>query len=56
MVITYRQFKNLDFPLFILGSSNWELVDGLLLLDGELLDDKNMPGDTLGVRRLLTRH
>ena len=56
MVITYRQFKNLDFPLFLLGSSNWELVDGLLLLDGELLDDKNMPGDTLGLRRMLTPH
>ena len=56
MVITYRQFKNLDFPLFLLGSSNWELVDGLLLLDGELLDDKNMPGETLGLRRMLTPH
>ena len=56
MVITYRQFKNLDFPLFLLGSSNWELVDGLLLLDGELLDDKNMRGETLGLRRMLTPH
>ena len=56
MVVTYRQFKNLDFPLFLLDSSNWELVDGLLLLDGKLLDDKNMPGDTLGLRRMLTPH
>jgi len=28
------------------------MADGLLLLDNEVLDDKNMKGETLGVRRL----
>ena len=56
MVITYKQFKKLDFPIFLLDSSNWEIADGLLLLDGKLLDDKNMPGDSLGLRRMLTPH
>ena len=41
MVITYKQFKKLDFQIFLLDSSNWEIADGLLLLDGKLLDDKN---------------
>ena len=56
MVITYKQFKKLDFPLFLLESSNWETVDGLLMLEGKVIDDRNMPGETLGLRRMLTPH
>jgi hypothetical protein len=37
-----------------LPSSNWQEVDGLLYVDGELVDDRNMPGDSLGKRRLQT--
>jgi hypothetical protein len=39
-----------------LPSSNWEKVDGLLFVDNEIVDDKNMPGDTLGVRRIQSPH
>ena len=30
--------------------------DGLLFLDDKILDDKNMKGDNLGIRRLQTPH
>lgn len=54
MIITYRQFTKLKFPVFILPSSNWEFVDGLLFVDGLVVDDRNMGGDSLGMRRLQT--
>ena len=52
MIITYKNISLLEFPVFLLPSTNWELADGLLFLDGQLLDDKNMSGTTLGQRRL----
>jgi hypothetical protein len=54
MVISYRQIDKIQFPVYVLPSSNWELVDGLLYVDQLLVDDKNMPGDTIGKRRLQT--
>ena len=54
MVITYRTIRHIAFPAFPLPSSNWEEQDGLLYLDNKLLDDKNMKGKTLGMRRLQT--
>ena len=56
MIVTYKTLDRINFPVFILPSSNWDLTDGLLYLDGELVDDKNMPGKTLGQRRLQTPH
>ena len=55
MALTYRQVeRHVTFPVFYLPSSNWSEQDGLLYLDGRLLDDRNMPGETLGLRRLQT--
>ena len=54
MIVTYKEIKKIQFPVFILPSGNWELVDGLLLIDNQIVDDKNMPGATLGIRRLQT--
>lgn len=56
MVISFRSLKKIEFPVYPLPSSNWDIQDGLLFLDGQLLDDKNMQGDTLGLRRLRTPH
>ena len=56
MIVTYRQISQIKFPIFKLPSSNWHRTDGLLFLDGEILDDKNQPGLTLGARRLQTPH
>ena len=54
MVITYKQFNRVSFPIFKLPSDNWSEQDGLVYLDGALLDDRNMVGETLGIRRLQT--
>ena len=42
--------------MYVLPSSNWQETDGLLFLDGQIIDDKNMPGLTLGMRRLQSPH
>ena len=52
MIITYKDFHKLRFPLYPLNSENWYSADGVLFLDGLILDEKKMPGKTLGIRRL----
>ena len=42
----------LVFPCFVIHSDNVELIDGILWLDDQVLDDKNMSGHTLGIRRI----
>ena len=54
MEITYKTSQNINFPAYLLPSSNWSLSDNILSMDNEVLDDKNMLGDTLGKRRLQT--
>lgn len=54
MVIQYKNVNKLRFPVYILPSSNWDRHDGLLFFDGKIVDDKNMSGDTIGLRRLQT--
>ena len=54
MILTYKEVKKIKFPVFILPNSNWEAIDGILFLDNEIVDDKNMPGLSLGIRRLQT--
>lgn len=52
----YKQFKdvkNIVFPVFALPSTDWYRQDGVLFIDsGKVLDDSNMPGKTLGIRRV----
>ena len=45
-------YDALNFPVFVVHTNNVELVDGLLWVEGEIIDDTNMRGDTLGKRRL----
>ena len=45
-------YNNIDFPVFVLHTDNIELIDGILWIDNQVLDDKNMLGTTLGMRRL----
>jgi hypothetical protein len=54
VLVTYKTAPNLVYPVYQLESSNWSLIDGILFLDNRVLDDTNMPGDTLGKRRLQT--
>jgi len=44
-------YDKLEFPVFVLHTNNIELIDGLLFIDKEILDDTNMKGKTLGLRR-----
>lgn len=45
-------YDKINFPIFVLHSDNIEFINGLLFIDNEVLDDTNMSGDTLGIRRL----
>ena len=45
---------NLVFPVFQIPSDNWSYSDGLLFIEDLLIDDTNMPGESLGVRRVQT--
>jgi hypothetical protein len=54
MIISYKSLDKVQFPVFKLPSDNWSIDDGLFTVDGMLIDDKNMPGDTLGMRRIQT--
>ena len=42
------------FPVYVVHSDNVELIDGILWIEDQVLDDKNMSGETLGQRRLQT--
>lgn len=52
----YKRFedvKKIKFPVYSLKSANWYKQDGVLFdEDGTVIDDSNMPGETLGVRRI----
>lgn len=40
----------------MLYSGEWEHVDGLFFCEGKLVDDINMPGSSLGIRRVQTTY
>ena len=44
--------EDLRFPLFVIHSDNVDLIDGIIWLDDQVLDDKNMEGGSIGLRRI----
>lgn len=56
MSITYRTINKITFPVFRIPAGGKDVVDGLVYIDGRILDDRNMEGKTLGARRLQTPH
>lgn len=52
MIVTYKDFPRLTFPLYILPSDNWHVQDGVVFVDSQVLDERKLPGKTLGIRRL----
>jgi len=56
MALTYSNLNKIRFPVYEMPSDNWSKADGLLFLDDKIVDDKNMSGDTLGIRRVQTEH
>ena len=47
-------YDKIEFPIFVVHTNNIELIDGILFIDNQILDDRNMKGRTLGIRRLQT--
>ena len=45
--------QNIKFPIYVLHDEPEE-IDGLVLIDDQVVDDKNMSGSTIGMRRLQT--
>ena len=45
-------YDSINFPVFVVHTDNVELIDGILWIDNQVLDDRNMKGKTLGQRRL----
>ena len=56
MSLTYKDIAIVRFPVYAVSSANWYGQDGLLFLENKILDDKNMRGNSLGIRRLQTPH
>ena len=56
MIITYKKLKNIRFPVYLLPHENWSFSDGLMFLEGKVVDDRNQGADTIGRRRLFTPH
>lgn len=54
IILRYKELEQLEFPVYRLPSDEIEIADGLVFIEGRLLDDRNMPGKTLGIRRLQT--
>lgn len=52
MYRTAKDLRQIVFPVYALPDDSWYKQDGLLLLDGLILDETNMPGSSLGIRRL----
>ena len=45
---------NFEFPLYVVHTDEVMEADGILWIEDQVLDDKNMSGETLGKRRLQT--
>ena len=45
-------YDNIKFPIYVVSTDDVDLIDGLLIADGQILDDKNMSGNNLAIRRL----
>lgn len=52
MLVTHKDLHKVKFPCFVLPSDDWHETDRVLFLNGLVVDEKNMPGKTLGVRRM----
>lgn len=45
-------YDKIKFPIFVLHTDEIMFVDGILWIENQVLDDTNMRGETLGLRRL----
>ena len=52
--ITHKNLKRVEFPVFLIPTDEHYSKDGLIFIEGRIVDDRNMPGETLGLRRIQT--
>ncbi len=52
MYKTIKDLKKVKFPLYRIPSENWDITDKVVFVDGQVVDDLNRPGETIGLRRL----
>lgn len=52
MFKTVKDLRNLQFPLYPIHSDNWYQQDGLTYVETSIVDDRNKPGNSIGLRRL----
>ena len=45
-------YDKIKFPVFVVHTDEILFVDGILWIENQVLDDTNMNGETLGLRRL----
>ena len=45
-------YDKIKFPLFTVHTDDIMFIDGILWIENQVLDDTNMSGETLGLRRL----
>ena len=50
--ITWKHVRNIDFPAYKLPIDDVTYYEGVTYCEGKVVDDRNMPGDTIGKRRL----
>jgi hypothetical protein len=50
--ITWKAIRNVAFPVFKLNSDEVHYYEGILYCQDKIIDDRNMPGNTIGIRRL----
>lgn len=51
-MLVLNDLSKVQFPIFALENDNIEILDGIVWIDDEVVDDRNMPGTTLGIRRI----
>lgn len=50
------KLSDVNFPIYVLHTDDVIFRDGILWCDGNIVDDKNVSGKTIGKRRLSTPH
>jgi hypothetical protein len=54
--LTYKEVGLINFPIFPIPSDEITWEDGLVRIEEKVVDDLNMIGNTVGLRRLQTPH
>ena len=51
MFADLKKLQKLQFPLYRIPSDNWDVIDGVVFVDGAPIDDLNRSGNSIGIRR-----